>query len=118
MRASNILVPMAAAGIVAGSPLDFQERAANTCTIKSIQSVVTKLNPSVATPYCQSLLKISTKTVNKTVTPSVPSKVVKTATVSKTVTSTKIFIGVQDRFSLCIRIALVIGTSIKFRISF
>ena len=89
MRASNILIPMAAAGMVAGSPLDFQERAANTCTIKSIQSVVTKLSPSVATPYCQSLLKISTKTVNKTIKAPTPSKHVVTATVSKIVTSTK-----------------------------
>lgn len=89
MRASNILLPMAAAGMVAGSPLDFQERAANTCTIKSIQTVVTKLNPSIATPYCQSLLKVSTKTVNKTIKAPTPSKHVVTATVSKTVTSTK-----------------------------
>ena len=96
MRASNILVPMAAAGMVAGSPLDFQERAANTCTIKSIQSVVTKLSPSVATPYCQSLLKVSTKTVNKTIKAPTPSKHVVTATVSKVVTSTK-YVGQHMR---------------------
>ncbi|KAH0356264.1 hypothetical protein KCU83_g1160, partial [Aureobasidium melanogenum] len=89
MRASNILLPIAAASLVAGSPLNFEERDTNTCTIKSIQSVVAKLNPSVATPYCQSLLKISTKTVTKTSKPSVPSKHVVTATVHKTVTSTK-----------------------------
>lgn len=89
MRTSNILVPIAAAGIVAASPLDFQERAVNTCTIKSIQSVVTQLNPSVATPYCQSLLKVSTKTVNKTIKPSTPSKIYKTASTTKTVTSTQ-----------------------------
>ncbi|KAG9840725.1 hypothetical protein KCU98_g8634, partial [Aureobasidium melanogenum] len=88
MRASDILLPIAAASMVAGSPLNFEERDANTCTIKSIQSVVTKLSPSVATPYCQSLLKISTKTVIKTLKPSVPSKHVVTATVHKTVTST------------------------------
>jgi hypothetical protein len=89
MRASNILVPMAAASMVAGSPLDFQERAVNTCTIKSIQSVVNNLSPSVATPYCQSLLKISTKTVDKTIKATSPSKIVVTATVSRTVTSTE-----------------------------
>ncbi|KAG9583279.1 hypothetical protein KCU97_g10702, partial [Aureobasidium melanogenum] len=89
MRASDILLPIAAASLVAGSPLNFEERDANTCTIKSIQSVVAKLNPSVATPYCQSFLKISTKTVTKTLKPSVPSKHVVTATVHKTVTSTK-----------------------------
>lgn len=89
MRASDILLPIVAAGMVAGSPLNLEERGANTCTIKSIQSVVTKLNPSVATPYCQSLLKISTKTVTKTLRPSITSKHVVTATVSKTVTSTK-----------------------------
>lgn len=89
MRASNILLPIAAASMVAGSPLNFEERDANTCTIKSIQSVVTKLSPSVATPYCQSLLKVSTKTVTKTLKPSVPSKHVVTATVHKTITSTK-----------------------------
>ncbi|KAH0187029.1 hypothetical protein KCU99_g1355, partial [Aureobasidium melanogenum] len=88
MRASNILLPIAAASMVAGSPLNFEERDANTCTIKSIQSVVTKLSPSVATPYCQSLLKVSTKTVTKTLKPSVPSKHVVTATVHKTITST------------------------------
>jgi hypothetical protein len=89
MRASNILVPMAAASMAAGSPLDFQERAVNTCTIKSIQSVVNNLSPSVATPYCQSLLKISTKTVDKTIKATSPSKIVVTATVSRTVTSTE-----------------------------
>ena len=89
MRASDILLPIAAASIVAGSPLNFEDRDANTCTIKSIQSVVTKLNPSVAVPYCQSLLKVSTKTVTKTLKPSIPSKHVVTATVSKTVTSTR-----------------------------
>ena len=89
MRASNILVPMAAASMVAGSPLDFQERAANTCTIKSVQSVVNNLSPTVATPYCQSLLKISTKTVDKTIKATSPSKIVVTATVSRTVTSTE-----------------------------
>jgi hypothetical protein len=89
MRASSILVPMAAASIVAGSPLEFQERAVNTCTFNSVHSVVAKLNPTVATPYCQSLLKIATRTVNKTVRPSTPSKIVKVSTVSKTVTSTK-----------------------------
>ncbi|KAH0368681.1 hypothetical protein KCU65_g3837, partial [Aureobasidium melanogenum] len=92
MRASDILLPIAAASIVAGSPLVFEERAANTCTIKSIQSVVTKLNPAIATPYCQSLLKISTKTITKTLKPSIPSKHVVTATVHKTVTSTNIFL--------------------------
>ncbi|KAG9524474.1 hypothetical protein KCU93_g6218, partial [Aureobasidium melanogenum] len=89
MRASNILLPIAAVSMVAGSPLNFEERDANTCTIKSIQSVVTKLSPSVATPYCQSLLKVSTKTVTKTLKPAVPSKHVVTATVHKTITSTK-----------------------------
>jgi hypothetical protein len=88
MRASNILVPIAAASLVAGSPLGFQERAVDTCTIRSIQTVVNNLSPSVATPYCQSLLKVSTKTVNKTVKAATPSKVIVTATVSKTVTST------------------------------
>ncbi|KAK6007348.1 hypothetical protein QM012_006356 [Aureobasidium pullulans] len=89
MRASGILLPLAAASMVAGSPLNFEERDANTCTIKSIQSVVTKLSPSVAAPYCQSLLKISTKTVTKTLKPSTPSKHVTTATVTKKVTSNK-----------------------------
>ncbi|KAH0399264.1 hypothetical protein KCU89_g6386, partial [Aureobasidium melanogenum] len=89
MRASNILLPIAAVSMVAGSPLNFEERDANTCTIKSIQSVVTKLSPSVATPYCQSLLKVSTKTVTKTLKPAVPSKHVVTATVHKTITSTQ-----------------------------
>ena len=61
MHFSNYVLPLAASSLALASPLE--QRAPQSCTIKSIQQIVTAVWKPSAVPFCNLYLSVPAKTV-------------------------------------------------------
>lgn len=91
MRTSALLLPLAAAGLVAASPIEERAATPSACGTShpKIHSAIKNAKPSIITPYCQSIMHKTTKTVTKTASKVATVTVHKTVSAAKTVTNTK-----------------------------
>jgi len=91
MRTTSLLLPFAVVGLVAASPLEDRAATPSACGTShpKIHSAIKNAKPTIATPYCQSVMKKTTKTMTKTASKVATVTVHKTVSATKTVTDVK-----------------------------